>query len=93
MICLDQSQLIDKQKAISALTEVVVTYTANEKSSVKLYLCNAGSNQGRISTVESETIANPKEFSEPYRSTEAISSAILQGAKPYTCVVSTFDRN
>ena len=59
---------------------------------MRVFLCKAGKNNGRITGVDENNIANIKELKEPFRKVEGASNAILQGTKPYTCVISSFDR-
>jgi hypothetical protein len=56
-------------------------------------LCKAGKNRGIITSVNEENIANPKELNESYKKCEAVSTTILQGVKPYTAMISTYNRN
>ena len=71
----------------------MLTYDSNENASVRLFLCKSSDNGGRVTTVSDQNIANPKELKDPYKKMEAVSHSILHGVKPYTAVVSTFNRN
>lgn len=63
----DPQKMVDKVKAISGHTEVILSYTSNEKASVKVFLCKAGPNLGRVSTADLDNIANMKELKDAYK--------------------------
>jgi len=92
-ICLDPNFIIDKQKAITAQTEVLVTYKSTDEASVRVFLCKAGEHSGRATGVDETNIVNQKELKEAFRPIEGVANGIITGAKPYTVVVSCFDRS
>ena len=57
--------------------EVLISYNSTTETSVRVFMCKAGTNQGRISFANSENIANPKELKEPFKHCEATSNAVL----------------
>ena len=60
---------------------------------MRIFLCKATKEKGTITAVDESNIANPKELKDAYKKCEAVSTCMLNGVKPYTALISTFDRN
>jgi hypothetical protein len=78
---------------------VVLTYESSQQSSVKLYLCKSGvcdnnqGHRGRVTQVTEANSATADQLTSPYKQGEFVISTQIEGAKHYTCIVSTFDRS
>lgn len=96
---LDQNKFIDKAKLLQTTVDVVLTYDSTQSSSVKLFLCKSGvsdnnqGHRGRVTQVSEANSATAEQMSTPYKQGEFVVSTKIEGAKHYTCIVSTFDRS
>ena len=61
-MCLDTSKLVDKHYIHELKNEVLIKYKSNSDSSVRVFLCKAGKNAGRITLVNENNIANIEEL-------------------------------
>lgn len=99
LVMLDQNKFIDKAKLLQTKVDVVITYEASQKASVKLYLCKSGvsdnnqGHRGRVTQVTEANSATPEQLTSHYKAGEFVVSAAIEGAKHYSCIVSTFDRS
>mmetsp|Transcript_9346 Transcript_9346/g.14130 ORF Transcript_9346/g.14130 Transcript_9346/m.14130 type:complete len:140 (+) Transcript_9346:2060-2479(+) len=97
-VTLDTDRItVDKQKMLSVKTNLLLTYTDTFGSSVRLFLLKPGicdntkNHKGRVSHVDSKNFANPSEEADAYRQGEGVATAVLEGPKHYTAIISAFE--